>query len=325
GQSNLALAYFYTRDFKKAIEEGSRLADRNRKNALYRSNVALYSMYAGQFEDAIRDAAEASKLNQTASIPIVATALSRFAMGKVPEAEDTYRRLDATDKLSAATGLADLALYEGRNGDAAKLLDAQDVPDANRLAMLAVARRKGAPAVDAATKAITASGRAVGPAFFAARVLLENNNDVKAMEIVRDLGARIEPPRRAYGKLIEGEIQLAKGKAQAALDLFQEANKLADTWLGHFDLGRAYLEAGAFTEASSEFDSCEKRKGEATALFFDEVPTFRYFPLVYYYQGRVREGMKRADAPDAYKAFAAIKSKADPGDPLVADAIKRSK
>jgi tetratricopeptide (TPR) repeat protein len=325
GQSNLALSYFYLRDFKRAIEEGGRLAERNKKNAFYRSNLALYSMYAGQFDDAVRDAGEALKLNQTASIPLMATALSRFATGKVPEAEDTYRKLEATDKLSAAIGLADLALYEGRNRDAAKLLDAQDVPDANRLAMLAVARRKGAPAVDAATKAITASGRAVGPAFFAARVLLDNNNDVKAMEIVRDLGARIEPPRRAYGKLIEGEIQLAKGKAQAALDLFQEANKLADTWLGHFDLGRAYLEAGAFTEASSEFDSCEKRKGEATALFFDEVPTFRYFTLVYYYQGRVREGMKRPDAAEAYKAFAAIKSKADPGDPLVADAIKRSK
>ena len=327
GRINLATAYLYTRDFKRAIEEGRRVADHNKKNVLYRSNLATYLMYAGQFDDAMRDAAEALKLNDTADTPQVAAALSLLAAGKVAEAGDTWRKLEATGPGGAriaAIGLADLALYEGRNADAARLVEAGNPKDAQRLAVLAAAKRKGSAATDAALKSIAASGTAVGPAFLSARVLLENGAEAKALEVARALGARLEPDARAYGKLLEGEAQLAKGKAQAAFDLFQEARKLSDTWLGHFDLGRAYLELNGFTEASSEFDVCEKRKGEATAIFFDEVPTHRYFPLVYYYQGRVREGLKRSDAADAFKTFVAIKAKSDPGDPLIADARKRS-
>jgi len=52
------------------------------------------------------------------------------------------------------------------------------------------------------------------------------------MEVAKDLGARLDSERRAYAKLIEGEIQLKHGKAQAAIDLFQAARQLADTWVG---------------------------------------------------------------------------------------------
>jgi tetratricopeptide (TPR) repeat protein len=328
GQLNLATAYLYLRDFKRAIDAGRRLADQNKKNVFYRSNLAAYAMYAGQFQDAIREASEALKLNPNANTPLKVNALSLLALSNLPESSHVYRKLEAAGQdgpSAAALGVADIALYEGRNGDAARILEPGSADDAQRLAALAAARRKGPAATEAAMKALSANGTGVGPAFLSAHVLLENGNEAKALEVAKTLGARIEPPPRAYGKLIEGEIQLAKGKAQAALDLFQEAKKLDDTWLGHFDLGRAYLEAGAFTEASSEFDTCEKRRGEASALFFDEVPTFRYFPAVYYYQGRVREGMKRTDAGESYKTFVAIKSKAELGDPMVIDAQKRAK
>ena len=82
---------------------------------------------------------------------------------------------------------------------------------------------------------------------------------------------------------------------------FTQANDILDTWIGRFDLGTAYLELGAFTEADSEFDRCIKRRGEALALFLDEVPTYGYFPPVYYYQGRVREGLKNAGFAESYK------------------------
>ena len=53
-------------------------------------------------------------------------------------------------------------------------------------------------------------------------------------------------------------------------DLLTAANDLLDTWIGDFDLGRAYLEAGVPTQADSQFDRCLKRKGEALSLFADE-------------------------------------------------------
>ena len=79
--------------------------------------------------------------------------------------------------------------------------------------------------------------------------------------------------------------------------------------MGHFDLGRAYLEAGAFTQADSEFDRCITRRGETLALFLDEEPTYGYLPPVYYYQGRVREGLNNAGFADSYRAYLAIRGR----------------
>ena len=78
-----------------------------------------------------------------------------------------------------------------------------------------------------------------------------------------------------YAKLIEGEVALQEKDPRTAIQLFNEANKLMDTWIGRFDLGRAYLEAGLFVEADSEFDRCIKRRGETLDLF-DYVSTYGY-------------------------------------------------
>ena len=84
-------------------------------------------------------------------------------------------------------------------------------------------------------------------------------------------------------------------------------------------MGRADLEASAYLEADAEFDRCVKRRGEAMALFLDEVPTYGYFPQVYYYIGRAREGLKTASFGDSYRAFLGIRGAAGE-DPLLADA-----
>ena len=109
-------------------------------------------------------------------------------------------------------------------------------------------------------------------------------------------------------------IALAEGDPRAAVKILVEANGLLDTWIGHFDLGRAYLEAGQFPQADSEFDRCLKRRGEALSLFLDEEATYAYLPPVYYYQGRVREGLKNAGYADSYRAYLAIRgqSREDP-------------
>jgi len=43
---------------------------------------------------------------------------------------------------------------------------------------------------------------------------------------------------------LPGKRSLKRSNPREALNSFQEAQKLTDTWLGHFDLGRAYLDAG---------------------------------------------------------------------------------
>jgi hypothetical protein len=93
-------------------------------------------------------------------------------------------------------------------------------------------------------------------------------------------------------------------------------------WYGRFLLGCAYLETEAYSEAYSEFDQCLKRRGEATSVFFTDLPTYRHLPPVYYYLGRAQEGLKSNASSDSYKAFLTIKEKAD-GDWMVKDARQR--
>jgi tetratricopeptide (TPR) repeat protein len=142
------------------------------------------------------------------------------------------------------------------------------------------------------------------------------------MQLASSLGIRFETDPQVYAKLIAGEAQLKRGKPREALSTFQEAQKLSDTWLGRLDMGRAYLDAGAFTEASSEFDVCLNRRGEATSVFLDDIPSYHLLPAVYYYQGRAREGLHSPGAAESYKTFLDIKGK-ETEDPLAADARKR--
>ena len=338
GPDNLALSLFYARNFGRAVEEGQRAVKIDPKKFLYRSNVALYEMYSGRFDDALRDAGEAIKINPADPKPQLVTALSQFAEGKTAEAEATYQKLlglSGRGASLASIGLADMALYEGRNADAIAILEKgistdlaqspQTSAAAVKLAALAGAHRDKAQALVAANRSLAASQNGSAALAASARALLLSGQEAKALEIARELGKRLEPEVRSYAKLLEGEAQLARGKTQAAIDLFQEATQLSDMWIGRLDLGRAYLEAGAFTEASSAFDACEKRKGEATSVFLDAMPSFRFFPEVYYYRARAQEGMKSAAAGESYKTFLAIKTKADPSDPLVEDARRRAK
>jgi len=117
-------------------------------------------------------------------------------------------------------------------------------------------------------------------------------------------------------------VELRRGNAAQSVSLANEAQRLTDSWLARFDSGRAYLEAGSFTEAHDDLEACLKRRGEATAVFLDDVPTYRLFPPVYYYLGRAQEGLKSPAAAESYRTFIAIMEKADEG-PLVADARRR--
>ena len=336
GLTNLPLAYFYRRDMARALQEGRHATEAYPSKLLYRSNMALYAMYAGDFQTAAREASAVLEKSSNYVLPLVALALSQLALGQPAESEKTYQRLSGTSVRGAsyaASGLADLAVFEGRVDDAVGVLEKgveADVANnkstvaATKLAALAEAhllRGRKAKALEAADRAAALS-KNENVQCALARVYVEAGQVAKAHELASGLAARLEPDPQAYAKIIEGEIRLKTGKAREAIQLFQDARNLSDTWLGRFDLGRAYVEAGAFTEAFSELDACMKRRGEATAIFLDDVPSYRYMPPVYYYLGRAQQGLKSPAAAEAYRTFIAIKQKGGQ-DPLLADARKR--
>ena len=59
------------------------------------------------------------------------------------------------------------------------------------------------------------------------------------------------------------------------------------------------------------------------ALFLDESPTYGYLPSVYYYLGRVREGMKSSGFAENYRTYFSIRGQAGE-DPLLPDVRKRA-
>jgi tetratricopeptide (TPR) repeat protein len=335
--NNLALCSTDLRDIPKAIEEMRKATSILPKRALYRANLSLYASFGSDFQTGEREARAGQELEPSYGSSFITLAFAQVGQGQLAQATETYQRLEKLGRLgdsNAKSGLADLALYEGRFRDAVRILEqsaAEDLaakyPDraATKLAALAYARLlqgQKEPAVAAAESAL-ASSKTVKIRFLAGRIFAAAGQAARAQALATGLASELPSEPQAYAKLIEGEIALASTDPRKAIKAFTEANNVLDTWIGRFGLGRAYLEAGAFTEADSEFDRCIKRRGEALALFLDLSPTYGYFPPVYYYLGRVREGLKSAGFAESYRTYVSIRGKAGE-DPLLAELRKRA-
>ena len=338
GLNNLALSDFYARNMADALVEGQRALDIFPTNVLIRNNVGLYAMYAGDFDRAIKESEIILKQNPSFEKAYLCLAIAYLAKGQTADAETTYKKMSGLSKWGsseAALGLADMAIYQGRSGDAVELLQkgmADDTANSDKAAAslkqviisaAQMSRHQRAAALANAEKAVQASDDET-VLYPAAEVFLEAGETAKALQIADKLDKRFEPQPRALGTLIYGEAKMKDGKLPDAVSYFQDAQKLADTWLGRFDLGRAYLVAKSYPDAENQFDVCIKRRGEATAVFLDDNPTVRYLAPVYYYEGRAREGMQSPSASGFYRNFLDIKQGAE-ADPLVADAKRRLK
>jgi tetratricopeptide (TPR) repeat protein/predicted Ser/Thr protein kinase len=336
GHENLAACYAYLHNVPRALEEARQAVQIAPKDLLARNNLSLYACFAGDFPTCEREGREVQRLNPSDEDGYLLVAHSQLAQGQLPPAARTYQQLK---KLSprgaslASSGLANLALYQGKYREAIQILErgvAADLtakePDqsADKLAMLAEAqltRGDKTAAIAAAEKALATSPSAKIK-FLAARVFVQTGDAAKAQKLAADLGKDLLSEPQAYAKLILGEIALKDHNAAQAIQLFTEAKNLADTWIARFDLGVAYLEAGSFVEADAEFERCIKRRGEVVELFNDDQPTFSYLPLVYYYQGRARKGLKSPGSADSYRTYISIRGQAGE-DPLLPAVRKR--
>lgn len=335
GIANLALSNFYQRNMAAAVEVGRRAVVLSPANVLQENNLALYQMYAGEFEDAIRQFNHVLVANPAFEKAYVGLGLSNLALGKNPEANAALEKLGglgARAASMAALARADAALYEGRVYDAVPILEAAIKTDGagkekDRAASKWIALADAQMSTGAKLLAGASANQAVTESpdnkilYSAALIYLNSGQESKARSMLAQLTSQLGPEPEMLAKLVEAEIKLQRHEYRESITLFQNAQKVSDSWLGRFGMGRAYLGAGAFTEADAEFEACVKRRGEATAVFLDDEPTYRYLPAVYYYQGRAKEGLASTGSADAYRTFLKIKEKSF-GDALVDDARK---
>jgi len=329
GHNQRALCLTKLRRMREAVDAMRQMTELLPNRTIFRTNWSWYASYAGDFQAAEQAARAIQEPDQFATH---ALAFSLLGQERRDEARATYESLTRFGEQGAsmaAAGLADLAAYEGRYADAVRVLErgvAGDLKVNNRysaalkLAALAHARLSqgnSRAAIAAADQALTHSS-AVNVRFLAARAFVAAGNAARAGTEAASLASEPESEPQAYARILEANIAMAGGDALRAVGLLEEANKLFDTWIGHFDLGRAYLEAGRHLQADSEFDTCLKRRGEALALFIDEEPTYAFLPSLYYYQGRVRESLGTQGFRESYRQYLSIRG-GSPEDQLARD------
>lgn len=335
GHNNLAVAYFSTLDFESAMEEGHAVLEIYPNNHFYKINAALYAMYAGDFaaaEDQAREVIEADDSRYYARLPLAVAALAR---GDLDAAKAAYEAMVQTSESGASLGnlgLADLEIYRGNYAEAIGMLNrgiAEDTKSGNQRAAsmknMALAEAlilNGDPdiaAVAAIQSALDISS-GLSQKVTAALHYLALGRVEPAQVIAGDLASDLQPQNRAYGTMIDGVIASMAGRHAEALDALTKAVQLSDFWLIRFELGRAYLRAGSFAEALDELSSCEKRKGEASAVFLDDQPTWRYVADLTYWRARAQQeiGMSHA-ARQSYQAYLDVR----PEGALARDARER--
>lgn len=332
GQNNLSICYTQLRNAPKALEAARRAVEIVPKGVSSRLNLAFISAFAGDFAGSEKEARTALSINPKAWQGYLMLGEAQMGQGQIDEASRSYQKLQSFGPVMASMatdGLADLAAYQDRHADAEKILKqgaADDLAAKNSdgaarklvaLARIEELQGKHAAVIADAGKALAQSQ--IAPIqFLAACTYVDAGEIAKAQKLATALSSALPNESQAYGKIVTGLIALKKKDANEAIRQITAANGLLDTWIGRFELGRAYLEAGAFTEADAQFDQCMRRRGEAIELFDDNVPTYAYFPFVYYYEGRAREGMKSAGFADFYRNYLAIRGQSS-DDPLVAD------
>ena len=326
-RNQIAICASKLRDLQTAQEEMRQAVELLPNRSVFRVNLALYANYAGDFRTGEQ---QAQRVRQPDPGALLALAFSQLGQERLSDAIKTYQELakiGAFGASFAASGLGDIAIYQGRFSDAIRILEqgaAEDLrsknPDRAAAKFGAVAfthllRGQNSAAIAAAHEAL-ASSKEVKTRFLAARAFAEAGELAESQVLMAGLASEPSPEPRAYAKILEAQIALKGQESGRAIQLVSEANGLLDTWIGHFDLGRTYLEAGLFTQADSEFDRCIKRRGETLSLFLDEEPTFGHFPSVYYYQGRAREGLNSNVFAASYRTYLSIRG--DSGeDPFV--------
>jgi serine/threonine protein kinase/tetratricopeptide (TPR) repeat protein len=335
GYNNLAVAYFNTLDFRNALENGKKAIDIYPNSFKYRANYALYAMYASDFKTAGETAKKLTKEDprfETAYLPL---AMEAIAAGKLDEARGYYETAAKAGPSGAslgAIGLADLDIYQARYSDAISKLPAAaqaDRDQGNDLAAVAklmaladayhaIGQKRDAQAAMEKARALSTEDNVLVPL---ARMAVATGQDGQARSIADVLSKRVPQQSRAYAHLIEAEIQLRDKAYPAAIDALNAARKLADLWLVRYLFAITYFQLGNYVAATPEFEKCRDRRGEATALFLDDLPTVRYYAEVPYWLGRAREGRK-LDPRTQYQEFLAIRGGAAK-DPLVLDASRR--
>jgi serine/threonine protein kinase len=207
-RNRLALCATHLRDMREAVQEMKEVVKFVPKRAIFRVNLALYESYGGDFQAGEQEARAAQDLGSP--LGLLPLAFAELGQGQPSQASETYQALGRAEGLGslgasfAASGLGDLAIYEGRFADARRLLEQGAAADLKANAKERAAAKfaalgyvhllRGQPgAAAAAAETALTNSKAVKVQFLAGRVLIEANRAAAARPLIAALGAETQP------------------------------------------------------------------------------------------------------------------------------------
>ena len=268
---------------------GKRVLQLYPKNVLFRNNFALYAMYAGDFATATRE-----------SEPLLKDPGDASLLQNLPAAGHRRRRLNGQpDRRDRRVCRRWPGRPRGRLARVGRPCRHGDLPRA-----LQAGRSHPARGIEADAKVEQHRGRG-GEAAHACRGVCRYDRTTQALTAVGEalkLGKSesiLVPAARLY--LAGGKERRPKssrpisttscrrraaptpGSSTAIYALLNRPPRLGDRCLprrhqargllaGPLRHGRGLRAGRRLAEALSEFDACEKRRGEATAIFLDDMP-----------------------------------------------------
>jgi tetratricopeptide (TPR) repeat protein len=301
--ADLAIAYHENGDAERAVEIGKRAAAEHPKNVITRSNLPGYYLAAGDIEHAESEArAILAEFPNPPPYLHSYVGIGRALAGDRAAAAASYRQFETADPSEAAIAEGDYFMFDGRYKDAIALLEASIASDDARKAP-EDARAKWAllgeawleqgdlgRASDAATHA--AGSVETTTLLCAGRIFSAAGHPDRAAEVARKIATH--PGQRAplFSRIVDMDILVARGAStDAVVRALGDIGSGPGSWLGHADLGAAYLARGAFDDAIRELEVCASHEGGGAKAFFDR-PTLRYVQRARGLLVRAKEGAR---------------------------------
>jgi tetratricopeptide (TPR) repeat protein len=291
--NNAALARCNLLDFKGAVESMSKAVSMAPEEPFYRVNLALYCMYAGEFDRAMELARGVIAEGMDSVDSCIALGCSLYATGREQEAVDAFSVLlqsDQTDHLQGLLALADLALATGNSAEAGSLLDEAATIN-SKVDGEASARVKLLQA-----EVLIATDRC-GTAADICSAVLDQCSDARLIAagslLARDLGdagllqkaatslkRKLDDQSQAFLQMIESLNNEVNQDYLAAERALRRGLEIVDLWMLHYALAGLYERLDMGLEAKLERDICLARSGEGVTAWINRMPTCRYLARV---------------------------------------------
>jgi tetratricopeptide (TPR) repeat protein len=287
GLNNLAVCKFMLMRFEEAFEKGRAAVEMSPNYVLARTNLALYAMYAGRFNDAIAQAKDALRLNDKVTKAYVPLGIIATIQSNDADAAGWYDKMRGTSTQGAwlsELALADLDIVRHRFRSAEQRLLARAAEDATVrnttaaahsyafLAELAARERRIAD-----VERFAARGRSLSTdphfAYRYATAMLDVNRDGGALRLLDELKQSRNAQAINYAMMLNAELAFVT--AGSGSDLLETAKKVG-TWWAFYRAG-VVLSRARNAQAQEALRWCREHRAQGTAAFLNDVPTLRYY------------------------------------------------